>query len=601
VDASVKGRAVRLMLAAGLLGAAAVAVYLPALRGEFIWDDDTYLTDNPLIKASDGPYRFWFTTQPPDYYPLTFTLFWLQWRLWGPDPTGYHIVNALLHAAGSIVIWLVLRALKIRGAWFAALVFAVHPVNVASVAWISELKNTLSLVLGAVAILLYLKFEANSDRRWYAFSVGAFVLALLSKTSVVMLPFVLLGCAGWQRGAIDRRDLVRVIPFFALALIFGLVTVWFQYNRALAHGGIVRPEGFLSRLAAAGWAFWFYLYKAILPFRLNMIYPRWDVSPASVISYLPLAAALGLFVIACRQRNTWGRPLLFSLGYFLLMLFPVLGFFNQGFYEYSLVADHWQYPAIIGIIALVVSTAAIALDKLDGWARSLGRLIGVVCIGLLATLTWQRAQVFQTRENLWRDTLKKNPAAWAAHYNLANTLAAQGKLQEATAHYRLGLQFNPRDVNAHNNLGIALARQGQLDEAIAHFSTAVRIKPGHAPAHRNWGQVLIRQGDGAGAVSHFRQAARLKPEDAAAHYELAIALNKTGDLAGALRHFQQAARLDPANAQAHYNAGVLLARQGRIAEAMNSLETALARKPDYEQARRALEWLRAQPATDAGQ
>lgn len=253
------------MLAAALI-VLTFAAYIPALRGEFIWDDQVLITDNQLIRARDGLHRFWFTTEAPDYLPLTSSLWWLEWRLWGNNPMGYHVVNVLLRVANVVLVWIILRCLNIPGAWLAAAIFAIHPVNVATVTWISEQKNTLSMLFYLAAILSYLRFDEEGRWRWYGFSLAAFLLALLSKSAVVMMPIVLLGCVWWQHGRVRWKDSLYIGPFIAASLILGLVTTWFQHNRALALGGLSTPtSSILSRVAAAGYALWFYLYKALLP------------------------------------------------------------------------------------------------------------------------------------------------------------------------------------------------------------------------------------------------------------------------------------------------------------------------------------------------
>ena len=288
-----------------------VLAYLPALRAGFVFDDYPLILDNRMVKAHDGLHRFWFTTQAPDYYPLTWSLWWAEWRLWGPHPFGYHAVNVLLHAANALLIWMVLRRLKIPGSVAGGLVFALHPVNVATVAWISEQKNTLSMLFYLIAILLYLRFDdearwPRSERgwRWYGLSLAAFLLALFSKTAVVMLPVVLLGCLWWRRNRIRWKDLLYTLPFFALSLIFGLVTIWFQHNRAL-EGHVVQTVGFASRLATAGWVPWFYVYKTLLPFDLTVVYPKWQIDASHWLSYVPGVILIALLALFWWKRKTW--------------------------------------------------------------------------------------------------------------------------------------------------------------------------------------------------------------------------------------------------------------------------------------------------------
>ncbi len=476
-------------LLALVLAVVTFMAYLPALRGGFIWDDDTLITGNRMIQASDGLRRIWFTTEALDYYPLTWSLCWLEWRFWGNSAAGYHAANVLLHAVNAVLVWMILRRLKIPGAWLAGLVFAIHPVNVATVAWISEQKNTLSMLFYAVAILLYLRFDEDGRWRWYGFSLGAFLLALLSKTAVVMLPVVLLGCVWWLRGRVRRQDLLRSVPFFVLSLVMGLVTIWFEYNRDLG-GHTTRTDGFLSHLTIAGRAPWFYLYKALLPFNLCVIYLKWVVNPSSWISYLPGMALMGCLTLFWWKRRTWGRPLLFALGYFVVMFFPVLGFFDQAFYYQSLVADHWQYYSIIGPIALAVGAAAVVCRRMGSRRRYWGTVAAVAVLTVLGAATWQRGRVYAAEETLWQDTVAKNPNSWLAHNSLGTALAQTGKIEEAIAHYEQSLRINPFYAVAHCNLGGVLLHAGKVQEAIGQYEEALRHKPNLAAAHNGLGLAL---------------------------------------------------------------------------------------------------------------
>ncbi len=576
-----------------LLGACVIIlitfiVYIPAMRGGFVWDDDSFLTNNPLIKADDGLYRFWFTTEAPDYFPLTSSTLWLEWRIWGMNAFGYHVVNILLHILSSLLIWLILKRLKIPGAWLAALIFAIHPVNVESVAWITQRKSTLPMAFYLLSIFLYLKFEETGLRRTYGFSLGSFLLALLSKTSVVMGPFVLLGCAWWQRGKITIKDMIRSIPFFVLSGFLSLTTIWFQYNRSIGDD-IVRTDGFLSRLAGAGWAVWFYLYKAILPLKLSFVYPRWSIDASSFVSFIPGLFLVVLIVLFWWYRKSWGRPFLFGLGYFIVVLFPVLGFFNIYFMRYSLVADHWQYQSIIGIIALITGVGWHLFAGRPEKTRQAALAVLVVVIGLLGIQTWQQGHIYENQETLFLDTIAKDPGCWMAHYNLGHTAQDQERFSEALSYYAQAQRIQPDNPDPFNNMGNVLLKQGKVDEAIDSFSKALRIKPDFADAHYNLGIALERKGNPHQAIAHFYEALRIRPTFAEVHNNMGNILAINGRPHQAVVHFYQALRIKPRFADAHYNLGLVLKRLGKLEEAADHFREVLRIRPDYPKARQHLE------------
>jgi protein O-mannosyl-transferase len=589
------GARVSPLLAALGLVVLAFAVYLPALQGGFLWDDGEMVYKNPFVHAPDGLYDIWFTRNLSTYFPLTSSMFWLEWRLWGESPYGYRIVNVLLHALSAVVLWRIFRRLRIPGAFVAAAVFAVHPVTVASAAWIAERKNTLSLLLGSSALLAFLRFEDEGRRIWYAAALAAFVLALLAKTSVVMLPVVMLVLAWYRRdaiaraggaigragGAIGRADVLRTLPFFAAAVVLGGVTVAFQ------HQATARPESLESRVAATGWAFWFYLGKVVAPVRLSMIYPRWNVDPTWLPAWIPLVAVVALVALCWHRRAGWGRPVLTALGVFAAMLLPVLGLVGWSFQEHSLVSDHLQYVALAGPIALVIGSAAEELRRQQVERRAAAAL-ALVPVAALSTLTWARTHVFENEWTLWEDTLAKNPAAWAAHNNLGRQLADIGRFAEAKGHYLEALRLHPDYAHAHNNLGVVLVTEGHDAEAERHYRESLRLEPANAEAHSNLGNLLIRTARSAEAVEQQREAARLQPDSAEIHTNLGNGLTNLGRYDEALAEYDLALRLRPDLAPAFFNRGKALLETGRPAEAVQAFEAALRIAPNLEVARQAL-------------
>jgi tetratricopeptide (TPR) repeat protein len=606
-----------------LLVFATVLAYQPAWRGSFLWDDDFFLVQNRTLSEPGGMQRIWFSPDSTLYYPLVFTSYRLERSLWGLNPAGYHWVNLLLHAVSAVWFWRVLRRLNVPGAWLAGAVFALHPVNVESVAWISERKNTLAMFFYLLSLLFYLRsnqesivqsleskvgsqnpasnYTQHSTRTtpsspvtfpsslFYWLSLGTFVLALLSKTAVSPFPLVLLGLAWWQRGRVNSRDVWRSAPFFTASLVLGLVTIWFERTYQIGTQ-IVRDDSFLSRLAGAGWAVWFYFYKAVLPLNLMTIYPRWHVDAAKVWSYVPGLLVVGAFLLGWQYRRSWGKAWLLCLGYYVVMLLPVLGFLSIGFMFYSLVADRWQYFALLGPIALASawfsSRFKVQSSRFGGSGSSpsgaltpSGLLLGVVLLLTLGRLTWRQSALYANSETLWQAALAANPECWAAHYNLGVALVKKGKVDEAIAHFQDALQMRPDYAEAHNNLGSAYLQQGKVDEAIAQFQMALRLRPDYAEAHNNLGTVLEQKGGVDEAIAQYQAALQLKPDYADAHNNLGIALLHKGGVDEAVAQYQMALQLKPDYADAHNNLGTALVQKGRMAEAITQYRKALQIEP----------------------
>ena len=620
-----------------------VLAYQPVWHGGFLWDDDIHITKNRMLFEPNGLRQIWFSRDSSEYYPLVFTSFRLEKALWGLNPAGYHWVNLLLHAAGAVLVWRVLRRLKTPGAWLAAAVFALHPVNVESVAWISERKNTLAMFFYLLSLLFYLRSNQESKVQslkskvgsrnpasnytqhatrntpsspvtfpsslFYWLSLSAFVLALLSKTAVSPFPLVLLGLAWWQRGKVKRRDVWRSVPFFAASLALGLVTVWFERQETALD--IARDDSFWSRLAGAGWAVWFYLHKAVLPLNLMPIYPRWRIDAANVWSYVPALLVVGAFLLCWHYRRSWGNAWLLCLGYFVVMLLPVLGFVNIGFMSYSLVADRWQYFAILGPIALASAGVAIAIGRFQGpgslpgsWAgRSFlsATLCGAMLVAL-GGLTWRQSAIYTDLDTFWRAILAANPGSWRAHYILGDNLSEQGRLDEAIAQYQEALEIQPDYAYAHNNLGNALRQKGQVSEALAHYRKALELQPNLAWANCNLGAIFLQQGQVDEAIAQFQRALQVgmpvfnKPMFAPAgraqiHYLLGCALARKGQAEEAIPHYREALANQPDLAEAHYQLAVALLARDEVAEASRHFRAAVRLKPDWVEALNNCAWL----------
>jgi protein O-mannosyl-transferase len=550
----------RIASGALVIFALVLAAYSPILPGSFLMDDWRMVNaDNPIVNGEFGPSTIWFQKE----WPLSWFVFWAQWLAWGPHPGCYHAVNMFLHAVSAVLVWRVLTGLKIPGAWVAAAIFAVHPVCVNSVARIAEMKNTLSLPFFLLSLWLYLPnvnpvSDPNPKRRnlaalRYGLSLAAFVLALLSKTSTIMLPPVLLACVVWQRGRITRRDLMRASPFFVLALAFGLLSSWFQKHQQLV-GLTLQPETFWERLAMAGRVFWFYFGNALLPVNLNLVYPQWKVDATRLVAYVPDLLVCAAVFVCWRFRCGWGRHILFGLGIFAITLFPVLGFFDSQFLTKWRVSDHLQYLPIIAPITLAVATMAFLLPVVAF------RGVAVALVLALSILTFQRAQVFSSEESLFRDSLKKNPAAWGMHNDLGVILAARHDYAAATDEFSAALHYNPGYADAESNLGRVLFIQEKLEESEPHFLAALKGEPNNPETHRRFAALLRRQGRMREALHHLRMAVIFSPKpDFTMLLDYANLLHQTGDMRGAVAQYRKALLLEPDSVEALNNLAWLLA------------------------------------------
>jgi tetratricopeptide (TPR) repeat protein len=504
-----------------LLGAVLVA-YSPALAGAFLWDDDAHVT-RPELRSLSGLARIWYdlgATQ--QYYPLLHSAFWLEHRLWGNAVVGYHLVNAVLHAASSWLLFVILRRLQIPGAPLAAAAFALHPVHVESVAWIAEQKNTLSLVFYLGALLAYLLFDDERRRAPYLLASALFVLGLLTKTVVATLPGALLVILWWRRGRLEaRRDLLPLFPWFGLGAAAGLTTVWIE-RRLLGAEGSDFAFTIVERCALAGRVVWFYLGKLLWPADLTFVYPRWAIAAPGWPRLLPFAGVLAVLAMLWVVRGRSRAPLAVSL-LFLGSLFPVLGFVNVYPFVFSFVADHFQYVPSLGIVSGVAASLAVLLSRLDGPARRAGEAGCVALVATLGVLTWRQSHLYRDPRTLYETTLARNPGCYLCLNNLGTLSVEAGRVDDAVDEFGRALRVKPDSAEAHSNLANLLLQKGSTSTAIEHYEAALRAAPNNVVARTNLGIALFVAGRTAEAEAQYEAALRIMPDYAPARRSLELA------------------------------------------------------------------------------
>jgi len=570
------------LLALCLLAAVLLA-YQPAWNGKPVWDDKNHLI-GPALQSWHGLEQIWF--QPgatPQYYPVVCSVFWLEQNLWGSAPAGCHLVNILLHVTSALLLVKVLRRLEAPGAWLVAALWALHPVQAESVAWMSEMKNTLSGLCYVGSALAYLRFDQEKKGAFYLVSLGLFGAGMLAKSVIATLPAALLLVFWWKRKGLRwKGDVLPLGPFFVVGIGLGLFTAWME--RTMVIGGLDQAGSHLSileRFLIPGRAVWFYVGKLAWPHPLVFIYPRWEVSGAVWWQWLYPAALLLLAAGLWIGRRRVGNGPLVALLFFAGTLFPALGFFDVYPFRYSFVADHFQYLACLGPLAL----AAAGIERGLGWAARrapLWKPAGcAVLLALLGALTWVQCGQYSDPETLWRATLARNPGCWMAHNDLGTLLLRQGNADEAAGHFKAALAHNPDDAQARYNLGNVLLQTGDVAEAIAQFRKGLDILPNDSVAHDFLGLALLRHGEVKEAIAQFQAALNIDPDFSEAHSNLGFALFQQGNVAQAIAHYQKALDFRPDWTQTRQNLGLALLRNGDFAGAMACFEktTALPTAP----------------------
>jgi len=551
-------------------------IYSPAYHGDWLWDDDQAITANAVAQGDWSFYKHWIWPDGADYWPLTGTGFWIQWHLFGPRSTGYHVVNIVFHILGALAFWRLLDTMRVPGAWLGGLVFAINPIGVESVAWVSEFKNTLSFPLLMLSAAAYVRFdEAAADEpralRFYATAVGLYLLAMFAKTSMVMFPFVILLYGWWKHGAIRLRDLAASVPYFLISLALGLMTIYFQHSRAIGQEKIL-VGGIAQRFAIAGMAILHYLWKTFWPFNLLTIYPRWNVDPPQPWQFLAWPVVLAAVWWLWRHRGsaeapTWQRDTLFAFGFFVLMLFPILGFITISYMRITWVADHFLYLPMVSFIGLAVGGITTAYRRLSDAEQPLALAGGAILLACLGFSAFNYARAWAGEETLWPHTIAGHPnpctypqcGCWQAHNRLGAKKFARGDVEAAHYHFQNSTRLRPDLGETHNNLGTThsarsqfAAQQGnqeaakqEMGLAIEKFRDAYRATP-HVPAIRvNYANSLAAAGRFGEAVEQYKALLAQLPNEATLWNNYGVALFKQGDNEPAIEAFRRALALNP--------------------------------------------------------
>ena len=503
--------------------AACFVAYIPAIKSGFIWDDDVYVTNNPLLTAPHGLYRIWFAMfdSPAQYVPFVYTtictIFWIEHQLWGFNPMGYHAVNVAIHITNALLLWLVLRRLSIPGAWFASAVFALHPVQVESVAWITELKNTLMFFFLLLSVLCWMEFALfqRSGRKAYVYSLLLYALALFSKTTACMFPAVIIFILWFKRRPLTAKRWLQAVPFVAIGIGMGLMAMWRE--KRLGTGDLNLGLGLADKFLIAGRALWFYICKLFWPTNLTFSYSRWHIDPTEIWQYAWPVAFLLVLAIAYLWRKRLGLAPLAALLFFALILFPMLGFFSLYTFVYTFAADHYQYVACIGPIALVAAGG----ERISRRLGTSGRIVIFSAAGILlltlGVLTWRQSRIYANEQTLWSDTLNKNPDSWLAHTRIMAELLGQGKLEDAKYHaeQKIKLSSYTKAIKpsiyaaGYTKLANIYEAQGKLDYAVKYYQQSLEIDDNSSFTHYGLAAVLDKQGNYEMAKLHLRRVVEI--------------------------------------------------------------------------------------------
>jgi len=583
------GRDPHRLLICLLITFAGLFVYSPVFHGDWLWDDDSEITEHAALRTLPGLVDIWAARGSPDYLPVKSTVQWLYYRFVQDTPTAWHLLNITLHLSAAFLIWRLFTRLGIPHGWIGALIWVVHPFAVCSVAWISELKNTLSLPLYLLACLRFMDFYEKRCARDYILAWLFFVASLLSKSSGVMLPFVLLLYMWWRHGGdgtnapgVSKRAVfggltggaqtwvhgivsatLITAPFFLASLASGLSTIYFQQSRAIGPESLPLG-GPLQRIVLSGEAAWFYLYKSLFAFELLPNYPRWNLESPGVLPLLAWPALLAVFSICWIRRRGWGRHALLGLGFFFLNLIPVLGFFRMSYMRITWVSDHLAYLSLVGIVGLVTAGVTWLFHDAEIRVRPFFLAIGTALLMVYAISAHRYSAVFTSEETMWKYTLRKNPGAWQAHSRLARVLGLRGQHGVAAFHVTESVRLRPDLPETHHNYAAVLMAKGDIDEGIAQYRKAIAMAPYADMFKMNMANACVRVGRYLEAEEIYTELMQKRPEHPLLLNNYGGVLFHEGRLTESVRYFQKALEVhaNMPNARANLELVLSILRRG---------------------------------------
>ena len=488
------------------LGLMVAVVYFPALWGDFVWDD-IILVEEPAVRNGTGLWSIWFQpwtmARENHYWPVVYTSFWLEHKIWGFAPLGYHLVNVLLHMVNSLLVWRLLLRLAVPAAWTVAALFAVHPLHVESVAWVIERKDLLSALFYLTAVIAWIRFVEAPGRGRYVLALALFTAGLLSKSVVVTLPAALLIWHCWKRDGVTFADLRRLVPFFVVGLFITMADFLLYASRV----PLLLGYSMVERLLIAARAWWFYIGKLLWPVDLAVIYPLWEIRAEDALAWAYVLAAAALAALLWFGRRRYGPGALVGALFYTVTLSPMLGFVDHGYMRYAFVADRFQYLAGIGVMAVLAGGGAVVATRLPESLRMAAPCLVAVVLTVLGVMTWHQAGIYRDGAAFFGHIVSHNPEARYAHLNLARALIKENRPEDALAAARLAvekLEGRPDLADAHDIRGRALLNLGRLDEAGEALRRALDLNPGHSKAHENMAEVSRRQSRRQGAVDQKR-------------------------------------------------------------------------------------------------